>query len=290
MPDITGPRLFLQPGDGVGSGGGTQLELAGEAPEEILHEVGNILEPVAQRGQMNDEGTEAVEEVLAKPLLAHGLFEVAMRGGDDADIHGKGFLAAHPLNAPFLKHPQEFGLRERAQVPDLVEEQRAAVRLLETPDPPRFRTGERAPFMAEQFAFEQHFGDGRAIHGDERFIGARAVLIQGAGDQLLAGAGLAPNENRHRFGRHPSDFLADFLHDAAVADDGFAGGSGLAEIHWLAHQSRAGDGFGGHFEQVFHLERLDQVFERATFGRLDHRFGGAESGHEHERQSGFGGV
>ena len=49
----------------------------------------------------------------------------------------------------------------------------------------------KAPYVAEQLAFEQVLVQGGAIHGHERLVLARAVVVERLGDQLLAGAGLA---------------------------------------------------------------------------------------------------
>src|SRR5207245_6602312 len=53
-----------------------------------------------------------------------------------------------------------------------------------------------ALFMPEQLAFEQVLGDGRAVEGQEWRLGPWAVLIDGSGDQLLAGAALAADQHR----------------------------------------------------------------------------------------------
>ena len=42
------------------------------------------------------------------------------------------------------------------------------VGLLEAADPARVGAGESAAFVAEQFAFQQRFGDGRAVDRHER--------------------------------------------------------------------------------------------------------------------------
>jgi hypothetical protein len=52
--------------------------------------------------------------------------------------------------------------------------------------------------VAKQFALEQRLGNRRAIHRDERFIRAVAVLVNRARHQFLAGAGLAANQHAHR--------------------------------------------------------------------------------------------
>ncbi len=48
--------------------------------------------------------------------------------------------------------------------------------------------------MAEQLALDQVGGHGRAVHLDERLVAARARPLDGAGEELLARAGLAENQ------------------------------------------------------------------------------------------------
>src|SRR5207245_3140616 len=55
--------------------------------------------------------------------------------------------------------------------------------------------GEGALLVAEQLALEEGLGDGAAVHGDERLGGALRLHVDGARDQLLAGAGLAAEEH-----------------------------------------------------------------------------------------------
>ena len=52
-----------------------------------------------------------------------------------------------------LQHPQELHLHRQRHVADLVEEERAAVRLLETPQARLLRAGERAALVAEELDF-----------------------------------------------------------------------------------------------------------------------------------------
>ena len=82
-----------------------------------------------------------------------------------------GLVAADPLEGTVLQHAQNFGLRGQAHVADFIEENRAAVALLEFADALTLRAGERAFFVAEKFAFEKVLGNGGAIDGEERFIG-----------------------------------------------------------------------------------------------------------------------
>ena len=96
-----------------------------------------------------------MKQIFAELALANHRFEVAVRGRDDAHVHGNGFAAADALEGLLLEDAQQFDLRVRRQVADFVEEQSALVRLLEASDATLVRPGERAPFVAEQFAFQQ---------------------------------------------------------------------------------------------------------------------------------------
>ena len=126
---------------------------------------------------------------------------------------------ADPLERPVLQHAQELGLHVDAELADLVEEQRAAVRRLEPAGARRDGAGERAFLVAEQLALDQGGGNGRAVDAHERAAAPRAALVQRAREQLLAGAGFAEQQHRRvgrRHLRHPREHLAD---GAALADD-----------------------------------------------------------------------
>ena len=55
--------------------------------------------------------------------------------------------------------------------------------------------GERAAAMAEQLALEHVAGHRRAVERDERLLRARGMRVNGAGQDLLAGAALAGDED-----------------------------------------------------------------------------------------------
>ena len=81
-------------------------------------------------------------------------------------------------------------------VADLVEEQRPAVGQLERAPLALTRAGEGAALVAEELALEQVSGIGRAVDGHERPVAAAGWLVDGRGDELLAGAALARDEDR----------------------------------------------------------------------------------------------
>src|SRR6185295_5243156 len=90
---------------------------------------------------------------------------------------------------------------------------------LEAPEPSRDGARERAPLVAEQLALEEPGGDGGAVELDERTAPPRAQPVNQAGDQLLAGSRLAPDEDRRIGRRHRLDHAEDALERCAPADD-----------------------------------------------------------------------
>ena len=104
-------------------------------------------------------------------------------------------------------------------VADFVQEQRAAIGLLQLADLVFQRAGEAALAMAEQLAFDQLFGNRRAVHFDEGLAGARAGGVNRVRDQFLAGAALAENQHAAVGGGHQRQLLAQRFHRHALADD-----------------------------------------------------------------------
>ena len=79
-----------------------------------------------------------------------------------------------------------------------------------------------ALLVAEQLALQQVLRDGGAVEGQERRLGAGAVLVDRPGHQLLAGAALSGDQHGKGLVGDTADGLVRFLHPRAGADDGFA--------------------------------------------------------------------
>jgi hypothetical protein len=174
---------------------------------------------LAQRRQRDLEDVDPVEEVLAELAGGPPCGQVLVRRGDDPDVDLDRLGAADRRERALLQHPQQLDLQRRRHVADLVEEEGAAVGDLEQPGLILDRAGERAADVAEQRALEQVVVERRAVLDHERLLGARPVVVDRAGDQLLAGAALAVDEH----GRLAADDLLQqpgrVAHRRARADD-----------------------------------------------------------------------
>ena len=170
---------------------------------------------------MNRQDVQPEPEILTKHSLPdrHGQVFVGRR--DDTHVHREGSLAAHAFDDAVLEYAQQFRLRLRSQVSDLVEEQSAAVRQLEPALPPLRRAREGAAFVSEHLRLDQITRDRGAIDGDERLVAAapRALPMDRRGDQLLAGAGFARDQHTRFRGRDARDQRAQLFHRNARSDE-----------------------------------------------------------------------
>ena len=99
---------------------------------------------------------------------------------------------------------------------DLIEENRAAVRLLESADPAFVRAGKRAALVTEQFAFEQLRRKRRAMHRDEFRLVPPAQIVNRVRGQLLARAAFAFDQDVRRRGRDLPDRVEHFAQAPAI--------------------------------------------------------------------------
>ena len=224
---------------------------------------GNVFAARAQRRQVDGDDVEAVEEVFAEAAVAHCLAQIDVGGGDDAHVHLDLLDAAEVHEAPVLQHAQNLGLRVHAHGGDLIQEERAAVGHFEEALLGGDGRGEGALDVAEERGLQQLGGHGAGVDGDEGLVAARRVGVDRLGDQLLAGAALALNQDGRAAGRNLRDEVEDRQHGLALADDVFevvALLESALELEVLFFGAVARDGGANVGEQLLVVPRLlDEV-------------------------------
>ena len=105
--------------------------LGGEAGEEMADQLGNVLAPLAQRREAHRHDVEPVEQILAEAPGGDLLRQVARGRRKHPHVDLDRPLAADPVIALVGQHAQDLALGGQRHVGDLVEEQGAAMRLLE---------------------------------------------------------------------------------------------------------------------------------------------------------------
>ena len=99
----------------------------------------HVLLAFAQGRHVNGHDVEAEKQVLAEFLAFDAFFQVPVGGGDDADVHLDGAVAADAFQFALLQDAQQLGLDLRGNLADFVQQDGAAVGQFE----PAFALGQR---------------------------------------------------------------------------------------------------------------------------------------------------
>jgi hypothetical protein len=160
---------------------------------------------------------------------------------------------------------------------ELVEEQRAAVGPLEEPGVTAHGAREATLLVTEQLARRELSRERTAVDRDE-LAGPRTGAVNGLGDQLLTGAGLAENQHGARRARDLLDLLIHGQHRRRLADE-------TAEVQVAAFDGFRALRIGVRLDRAQELgaaDRLRQVRNRRTAQILDQRFDARMSRDEHD--------
>ena len=196
-----------------------------------------VLAALPQRRQIDRHHVEPIVQILAETARIDLVLQILVRRRHDARVHLARLAGADALELLLLQDAQHLDLEFRTHARDFVEEDGAAVGRLETAGLVLDGAGERPLDVAEQLAFQQALGQGAAVDADVGAVGAAAEAMDGAGDEFLAGAGLADDEhaglsgsNQARQASHVAQrrTLADDARQAAASDSRLAG-LGLAK-------------------------------------------------------------
>ena len=281
LADIAGPGVGEQQPAGLGrERPRRQPVLLGEAGGEVVGEQADVGGALAQRRDPQGDDVEAEVEVLAKAAGGNGLAQVAVGGGDqpDVDLHRPG--PADPVDLPLLDGAKQLRLQAHVHLADLVEQQRAAVGLLEPADPAGHGAGKGALLVAEQLGLQQRFRDRRAVDRDEAAARPAARRMQVAGEDLLAGSGLAGDQHAGVAGR-------DLVGQRHHLGHGRVGVQHRASVNGDGGEHR-GDQLGvGRQRDVLLRTRLDCGNRRRGIGvdaAGDHRHGDALGGEAREQR------
>jgi hypothetical protein len=168
----------------------------------VLGEEQDVLTPLAKGREVDGEDGEAIVEILAEPALGHCAVQIAVGGGEEADVGVERRGAADTLVLALLEDAEQLGLHGEGKLADLVQEEGAAGGELEAAALESVRAGEGAALVPEELGFDERLGQGGAVEGDEWTVGTRAGVVDGAGQHLLPGAGLAAEQHGRVRGRN----------------------------------------------------------------------------------------
>ena len=160
----------------------------------MFSEQRDVTRPRAKRRQRDHLKAQPVEQIGAEAALLHQPRQMLVGCSDDAYVDADWLGRADAGDLAIFDRAQQPILRRRRQAGEFVEEQGAAIGLLEPPVARLDRTGKAARFMPEQFGLDQIFGQRRAIHRHQWTSPAARQMVEALGNQLLARAALADHQ------------------------------------------------------------------------------------------------
>ena len=204
-----------------------------------------------------------MQQVGAEAALGHQPRQILVGGRDHPHVDPDQLAPADPEELAFGQHPQQPGLQRQRHVSDLVQEQGAAVGLLEAADVALAGPGKGAGFVPEQLAFQQLGRHRGGVHGHERPACARRFTVQRARHQLLAGTGFAGNEHVERRLRQPADGAEQLAHGRGLSHQGAGVRLGRGRLGRIVHGG-ACQRARRQRHRVVQVERLGQEVVRAA--------------------------
>ena len=212
--DIARPAVITQPVLGSqGEMAVSQAFLVHKIADVVIQQFGHILNVIAQRRQLDWHHVELIVQIFAKAPGGDFLFQIAVSGGGDPDVDPDRFFATDSQERAALQGAGQLGLGFEVHVGQLIQKQGAATGLLQ----PAI-VNPLALLGAEQFQAGVLAGDGTHPDIDERPGAARAVGVQEAGVDFLAGARFAKNQHRRIMLGDPQHLGAQSLQNFAAAN------------------------------------------------------------------------
>src|SRR5271165_2333938 len=150
--------------------------------QQALHQRRDIFLMLAQRRHVDVEDVEAVIKVAAQLAARYGLVGNFIGGCQDSNINRGLDLAAEAPQLAIFENAQQFGLSADRHFTNFVEEKSSALSQFEATGAAFECSGERAAFVAENFALHQRLRNSGAVDGNERPIFARTQVVNRARD------------------------------------------------------------------------------------------------------------
>jgi len=97
----------------------------------VQQQLVDVIATRTQRWHFDTNHVKAMQEIFAKQPLCDPRFQSLVRGSDDSHLDSHWHLATDTVELAFRQHPEQPRLQLRRHVTYLIQEQGAAIRLLE---------------------------------------------------------------------------------------------------------------------------------------------------------------
>ena len=189
----------------------------------IIEELRHVFRILAKRRHAQRQHPEVRNQVTAQPARVHRLVVIRPHGRHDPCVERHRVGTALARETAILQHAEEYPLPRRAEVRQLVDEQRALARLLE-----HAHVHLPVLFAAEQALLDVVVDERSRRDVDKRSVGTPAQRVQVASERAATGAGLTADQDSSVVPRVLLDLVTQRLHQRTAADGGQQGLQGTA--------------------------------------------------------------
>src|SRR5262249_40325566 len=102
--------------------------LLGKPLDEVFDENRNVLWPFAERRDIKGKDVQAVEQIRPECAGGDGCWQIAVRGGNHANVYRDGSTASNSLDLAVLQYAQQRHLGIHRNLADFIEEDRSGMR------------------------------------------------------------------------------------------------------------------------------------------------------------------
>src|SRR6516164_2985210 len=183
----------------------------------MLNQKRDIVLASAQGWKLDLYHAQAVIEVGAELARLHKLPQLAVAGGDQANVNLNHLVATQATHFLLLDGAQQLHLQRGAHFRNFVEEYCAAARFFQDPPLVFDSSCESAADVAEELGLQQCLSQGTTVQGEEAVVGSGTVVVDGLGHQLLARATLAVDQHRGAGVCNHGDGLINLHHRTAAS-------------------------------------------------------------------------
>jgi hypothetical protein len=266
---------------------------AGVLAEEVVDQQGDVCTSGSQGWDVDAKDIQPVEEVLPEAPRGDLVLQPAVGRSHDAHVDVDGLPAPDALQLPGLQNPEEPDLGRQGNLADLIEQQCAAVRLLEAAFMSTHRSCECALLVPEQLALQQPLWQRRTVDHHKGPLRPAAAAVDGVADELFARAGRSGDQHEGFGGGDGVDQLVDALHLGGRPDQGLVvvavlqTGPQALDLHL---QPAGVQGTLKHDHQLVPPHGLDEVVGGASAHGRNGVLDRAVAGHDHNGEVGIDGL
>ena len=163
--------------------------------------------------------SQAEVEVGSESPSRHSPLEVAARGGEKAHIDGSSLDAPERADELRVEDPEELRLGGRREARHVVQEKRAARKVLEKPGARLLGAGEGAFFVAKELRLEELRWQGGRLKRQKRATAPGAGGMNGPRHELFTGSSLTGDQDGRLLVAQSLDGLEDLHHRRGLANE-----------------------------------------------------------------------